>query len=167
MTEEAQRMAKLPIREATLSDMPPLAVHYRKMFEEIWAKKGEAIDSSLSVEIVSAYVRKLRQQLPEGSCKAWVIEEDHCIIASGAISFVSFVPTPTDLSSTVGYLHSMYTENEHRNKQCAERIVKQAVAFCRAMGIKRILLNTSDAGRPIYEKIGFRSAPDVMRLLLE
>jgi N-acetylglutamate synthase-like GNAT family acetyltransferase len=167
MTEEAQRTAKIQIREATVSDILLLAVHYRKMFEEIWAKKGETIDSSLSVEIVSAYVRKLRQQLPEGTCKAWVVEEDHHIIASGAISFVSFVPTPADLSSTVGYLHSMYTEKEHRNNQCAERIVKQAVALCRTMGIKRILLNASEAGRPIYEKIGFQLATDVMRLLLE
>jgi GNAT superfamily N-acetyltransferase len=167
MTEESRKTERFQIRDATVSDIPLLAAHHRKMFEEIWKNKGEAVDGSISAEIERVYMRKLQNQLPEGSCKAWVIEGDRRIIASGAISFVSLVPTLMDLSYKVGYLHSMYTEKEHRNNHFAERILKQALDLCRAMGIKRILLNTSEAGRPLYEKIGFRSAPDMMRLLLE
>ena len=37
-------MVKARIREATVSDIPLLAIHHRKMFEEIWEKNGEDID---------------------------------------------------------------------------------------------------------------------------
>lgn len=155
------------IREAAVSDIPILAIQHRKMFEEIWEKKGENIDVAIFAEIERSYILKLQRQLQDGSCKAWVIEDEHRIIASGAISIVSFVPTPIDLSSDVAYLHSMYTEKEKRNNHCAKRIVRQALQYCRARGIKRIILNASEEGRPIYEKIGFQSATETMRLLLE
>ena len=157
----------MPIREAADGDIPLLAVHHRKMFEEICEKKGEDIDSSIFAEIEKAYIRKLRRQFQDGSCKAWVIEDEHRVIASGAVSIVSFVPTPQDLSSDVAYLHSMYTEKDQRNNYCANRIMKQALNHCKAQGIKRIILNASEAGRPIYEKVGFRSVPEMMRLIID
>jgi N-acetylglutamate synthase-like GNAT family acetyltransferase len=157
----------MPIREAIDGDIPILAMHHRKMFEEIWAKKGEDIDSSISIEIEKAYIQKLQRQLQDGSCKAWVIEDEQRIIASGAISIVSFVPTPQDMSCDVAYLHSMYTEKDQRHNQRANRIMKQALTHCKVKGIKRIILNASEAGRPIYEKIGFRSAPEMMRLIID
>jgi GNAT superfamily N-acetyltransferase len=160
-------MDTLRMREATTGDISILADHYRRMFDEIWENKGEKISSSLADEIEQAYVRKLRQQLPDGSCRAWLIEEGHRVIASGAVSFVAYVPTPLDPSSTIAYLHSMYTEKDRRNRRCAERIVQQVLDHCRAQGIKRIILNASDAGRPAYEKLGFRIASDMMRLILE
>jgi GNAT superfamily N-acetyltransferase len=71
------------------------------MFEEIWEKRGSRIDLSVCKEIERAYAQKLKQELIDGSCKAWVIENEDAIIASGAITIVSFVPTPNDLSSSV------------------------------------------------------------------
>jgi len=69
----------MSIREAVDGDIPILAIHHRKMFEEIWEKKGEDIDSSVSVEIEKAYIRKLQRQFQDGSCKAWVIEDERRI----------------------------------------------------------------------------------------
>jgi GNAT superfamily N-acetyltransferase len=158
---------KMSLREATEKDIPRLRIHHRKMFEEIWEKRGESINPSVCREIESAYAKKLKQELTDGSCKAWVIENENRIVASGAITIASFVPTPEDLSSSVAYLHSMYTEKEYRNNNFANLIVKRAIRFCRDNGIKRIFLNASEAGRPIYEKLGFHAAPAMMRLVIE
>lgn len=163
----ASEVAGMRIREASSGDISIMAAHHGKMFIEIWEQKGEHLQTTRIAEIEKAYTRKLATEMENGTCKAWVIEDKGKIVSSGAITFVSFVPNPLDLSSKVAYLHSMYTERSHRNKKCAQRIIQSAITYCSSNGIKRVLLNASDAGQPVYHKIGFRSAPDTMRLLIE
>ena len=155
------------LRQATEQDIRQLSIHHRKMFEEIWEKNGQQIDNASSIEIEQAYSRKLSKELPVGSCRSWLIENGNQIVASGAITVVSLVPTPSDFSSKVAYLHSMYTEKAFRGKSFANRIVRKALEYCRANGIKRMFLNASEAGRPIYERIGFSSWPEMMRISIE
>ena len=155
------------VREASLDDIQILAIHHRKMFEEIWQQKGLRIEIGRAKELESAYIDKITKQIPEGVCKAWVIRNDDEIIASGAITVVSYAPIPSDLNHNIAFLHSMYTEKSHRQKKCAQKIVERAIQYCQENGISRILLNTSDAGKPIYEKAGFVSSPETMRLFIK
>ena len=155
------------IREALIGDISIMAEYHRRMFEEIWEKKGEHLDAVKASEIEKAYTEKLETEMNSGACKAWVIEDKGEIISSGAITFVSFVPTPNDLSSKVAYLHSVYTKESHRNGKCAQRIVRAAISYCRSNGVNTIILGASNAGKPIYEKIGFRSTPEMMRLFVD
>ncbi|MCG8619226.1 MAG: GNAT family N-acetyltransferase [Desulfobacterales bacterium] len=154
------------VQDAVLDDIPAMALHHRKMFEEIWEKNDSRIERIRGEELATAYRDKLNTQMPEGLCKAWVIKKDNEVIASGAITLVSFVPSPSDLNHTVAYLHSIYTEKRHRKKQCARMILDRAVQYCRENGIARVFLNASDAGKSLYESAGFSSSPDTMRLFV-
>ncbi|MBT8341762.1 MAG: GNAT family N-acetyltransferase [Desulfatitalea sp.] len=154
------------VQDANLADIPVLANHHLQMFEEIWEQKGLRIESSRAKELEFAYIEKMTIQIPEGVCKAWVIKDGDQIIASGAITIASFVPVPSDVSHNVAYLHSIYTEKNHRQKKCATKIVDRAIQYCQENGIGRILLNTSEAGKPMYEKAGFVSSPETMRLFI-
>ena len=158
---------EMPLREASSRDISMMATHHRKMFEEIWEHKGEHLGATKAIEIENAYTLKLETELKSGICRAWVIEDEGKIISSGAITFVSSVPIPSDISSKVVYLHSMYTEESHRNQKCAQRIIHKVIGHCKSQGVKRITLNASGAGKPIYEKIGFHYAPETMRLFIE
>lgn len=162
-----QNMERIILREATEHDISQLGIYHRKMFEEIWTNESKCLDPSICRGIEEAYVQKLKQELLNGTCKAWVIENENNIVASGAISIVSFVPSPHDLSSKVAYLHSIYTEKEYRNNGFANLIINKIMQYCKDYEIKRMILNASEAGIPIYEKLGFRSAPDIMRLIIE
>ncbi|MBU1341168.1 MAG: GNAT family N-acetyltransferase [Proteobacteria bacterium] len=155
------------VRDATLDDVQILAKHHKKMFQEIWEQKGLRIEINRAQELEFAYIDKISKQIPEGVCKAWVIENDDEILASGAITIVSFVPVPSDLGHNIAYLHSMYTKKTHRQKKCAQKIVDRAIQYCQENGISRMLLNASDAGKPIYEKAGFVSSPETMRLFIK
>ncbi len=166
MTTDQSETPELLLREASAGDIPVMAQHHRMMFEEIWAQKGEALSVERAGEIEKAYARKLEAEM-SGLCTAWVIEEAGEIIASGAITLVSFVPHPYDPSSKVAYLHSIYTEKSHRNRKCAGRIIEAAIRHCLTLGISRMILSASNAGKPIYEKIGFRSTPEMMRLFIK
>lgn len=137
------------------------------MSEEIWGTRGETIESSIATEIERAYSLKLSAELSSGACKSWLIESENQVVASAAISIVSFVPTPIDLSSRVAYLHSVYTEPGVRGRNLAGRIVECALSYCKTSGIKRVILDASEAGRPIYERIGFSASTNSMRILIE
>jgi len=154
------------IHDATIDDIQILATHYRKMFEEIYEKNGLKIEKDRAKELEAAYMDKIVKQIPEGVCKAWVVKEDDQIIASGAITFASLVPVPSDMNHNIAYLHGMYTEKNHRQKKCAKKIVDRAIEYCQDKGINRVLLNASDAGKPIYERIGFVRSPEAMRLFI-
>jgi GNAT superfamily N-acetyltransferase len=155
------------LREASSGDIPIMAKHHRKMFEEICERKGERLDPVRALELEKSYARKLGGELISGTCKAWIIEDGGNIISSGGFTIISLVPNPSDVSCKVGYLHSMFTERSHRNRKCAGRILGKVIEYCKSAGIKRILLNASEAGQPIYQKMGFRPALDMMRLIIE
>ena len=155
------------IHEAKIHDIEQLANHHRKMFEEIWEKKNLNFDSIKAQEIESAYSEKLRKQLLDGRCKAWLAKNGSQVVASGAISIFSYIPVPNDTNLEVAYLHSMYTEKIFRGRKIAQQIIEKAISYCKVNGIHRIALNASDEGKPIYEKIGFLSAPDSMRLFIK
>jgi len=108
----------------------------------------------------------LKREIAAGSCKAWVVRNGNRLVASGAISIVSYVPVPNDPNPHIAYLHSMYTEKEFRGRKYAQQIVEKAIQYCKENGICRIVLNASDAGRSVYEKSGFLPAPETMRLVI-
>ncbi|MFH1369776.1 MAG: GNAT family N-acetyltransferase [Planctomycetota bacterium] len=155
------------IQEAIRDDIKQLAIHHRKMFEEIWEKKGQKLEAAKAQEIEKAYSEKLEKQISAGSCKAWVVKNGNQLVASGAISIISFVPVPNDTNYNIAYLHSMYTEKKFRGKKFARQIIEKAIQYCKNNGINRIVLNASDEGKPLYKKIGFVSSPETMRLFIK
>jgi ribosomal protein S18 acetylase RimI-like enzyme len=161
------KKSEFTLREASEHDIPLLSVHHRKMFEEIWEKKGQPIHCSAGDEMEQAYSRKLSTELEAGSCKSWLIEKGDHVVASGAITIVSVVPTPNDLSSKTAYMHSIYTEPGSRGQNLAGRIVLTALEYCKANGIRRVLLSASKAGKPLYERIRVVASPEMMRISLE
>jgi N-acetylglutamate synthase-like GNAT family acetyltransferase len=155
------------IRKATIDDIPSLSRHHRLMMEDIWEQKGSHIDKPAAEALESAYRKKVEEHTPRRSCLAWVVEREGQIIASGAQSIVSLTSVPFDLNSRVGYLHSINTDKANQDQRCARTIVASAVDHCRRQGIRRVILNFSAAGRPVYEKAGFVPASETIKLLIE
>ncbi|WP_292418980.1 GNAT family N-acetyltransferase [Methanoregula sp.] len=153
------------IRVATEEDIPRLACHHRLMFEEIQESTGTAPDPAVMAVLEKEYAAKLAREFKSGTCISWVAVDGDRIVASGAVSILQYVPVPHDLSCQVAFLHSVYTEKEYRHQHYASRITREAADFCRDRGIKRLYLFASNAGIPMYEKIGFVPVPNMMLLL--
>jgi GNAT superfamily N-acetyltransferase len=153
------------IRIAVGEDIPHLARHHRMMFEEIREQSGTPADPSVLAVLEKEYAEKLGREFRSGTCISWVADLGNRIVSSGAISIVSYVPVPHDLSCRIAFLHSVYTEKDFRHQHHAHNITKQAADYCRNQGIRRMYLFASDAGRPLYEKSGFVPVPNMMQLL--
>lgn len=153
------------LREATPLDIPALVGHRRRMFEDMAALHGEAPVAADLDAMDVAYACQLQRMLADGSLRAWVIEAEGRIVAGGAILIAEWLPRPRDLTRRLAYLHSVYTEPEHRRRGLARRIVQTAIEACRADGLRRLTLHASDEGRPLYESLGFQQTNE-MRLVL-
>ena len=154
------------VLKAELNDIPLLTGHHCAMFQEIWSRKGQPLDRDQLADLGEAYTRKLNEQMPAGVCRAWIIKLGEEVASSGAVTVCSFVPTPIDSSHNLVYFHSVYTEKDFRGRGCAQLLVDQAIQYCRSIRLKRIILTASEAGRPIYAKLGFEPASDLMRLII-
>ena len=153
------------LRIATPEDIPFLAKHHRLMFEEIREQNGNPADLPVPAALEAEYAAKLARELPLGTCTAWVVQIGDRIVSSGAVSVISYVPIPHDLSSRIVFFHSVYTEKEFRRRHFARRVTQAATDYCRERGIRRLYLFASDTGRRVYEKAGFVSVPNTMLLL--
>lgn len=150
------------IRIAGDDDIPHLARHHRMMFEEIREQNGTPVDPSVLAVLEKEYAEKLAREFRSGTCISWVADIGNKIVSSGAVSLVSYVPVPDDPSCRIAFLHSVYTEKEFRYHHHARTITGRAADYCRNLGIRRIYLFASDAGRPLYEKSGFVPVPNMM-----
>ncbi len=156
----------LVLRLATVDDIPTLVSHRRRMFEDMAVLKGEQLAQTGLDAMDTAYAALLRDEIPAGSTRAWVIEAGGQVIASGALKFTDWLPRPDGLRRGLVYVHSVYTEPAYRQTGLARRILNAMLDYCRENGWPRISLHASDMGRGLYEQLGFKPTNE-MRLVSE
>jgi GNAT superfamily N-acetyltransferase len=64
-----------------------------------------------------------------------------------------------------GYVWSLFVEPSHRNRGVAKTLMERAIDHLHAVGCTHFALHSSQAGRPLYERLGFGTAVE-MRLQL-
>ena len=156
----------LALRLATVDDIPTLVSHRRRMFEDMAALTGEQLAQTGLNAMDAAYAVLLRYEIPAGSTRVWVLEDDGQVAASGALKFADWLPRPDGLRRGLVYVHSVYTEPAYRHRGLARRILNAMLDYCRENGWPRISLHASEMGRGLYEQLGFKPTNE-MRLVSE
>lgn len=63
---------------------------------------------------------------------------------------------PDNGSGRYGVVYNVVTKDGFRGRGLATALVKHLLAGAEEMGLERVMLNATEAGRPIYEKLGFQ-----------
>jgi GNAT superfamily N-acetyltransferase len=148
------------IREATVADLDTIMHHRRGMFTDM----GYLDETDLkAMEATSAPV--IKAGLQDGSYRGWLIEQDGKVIAGGGLVIVTHPSAPNNPMPRRAWILSMYTEPEYRCRGYAKAIIETIVARCRSEGYVYVSLHASDAGRHLYETMGFKPTNE-MRLAL-
>ena len=93
------------------------------------------------------------------------------MIAGAGIFLRPSLPSPRKVDGTtvgvtsgkLGLLINVFTEPAWRRRGVAMLLMKRAIDWSREQRIDRLILHASDAGRPLYAKMGFVSTNE-MRL---
>ncbi len=172
---------KISIRPAGLPDVEHLVHHRRGMFVDMGHKIAAELDGA--DQVARAY---FNAALRDGSYKGWLAEEvtdgpdlgetpevaidagaalkrppTGKIVAGGGIVFVPWAGYPGEARTQRLWIVNMYTEPRARRQGLAKKLVNTMTAWSRAEGYAAISLHASDAGRPVYESLGFRTSNEM------
>ena len=146
------------IRLATVADIPVIARHRVRMFEEM---KLLAADEAPAM--IERTVRFLERALPSGEYVGWLAVDagDSRVVAGGAgLQQRTVLPFPFGDGKGVGagreaLVINVYTEPRFRRLGLARQMMEALIEWSRTAGIERIALHASPDGRPLYESLGF------------
>jgi GNAT superfamily N-acetyltransferase len=143
---------KFNIQNATLEDIELLVTHRLSMWRDIHP------DPEASVTGTEERTREwISQKLSSGKLIGLIAKTEQGQVAgSGCIWIREQPPLPFTRFLEVPYLMSLYTEKEFRRRGVARLIAETAITWCKTRGYDRLNLDASEAGRSLYETLGFK-----------
>lgn len=149
------------IRQATVADVDIIVHHRRSMFADMGYGDEAARDA-----MATAARPFTEAALRDGSYRGWLVEDEDRVVAGGGLTIAGFQPTPLDPKPRRAWVLNMYTEQAYRRRGLAGELLQSMIGWCREQGFRSVSLHASDAGRPLYELLGFGPTNE-MRLVLE
>jgi len=146
------------IRRATIDDIETLVELRLEM-------QSENVADDIKVDwtaVGEACRRYFAETLPAEVFVVFVAEAEGQIVATSGVSLVSRPPGSTSFSQSEGYVTNVYTVPAWRGKGVATALLNATIGYAKHQGARLVFLHTSDAGRPVYEKLGFAEYPPYM-----
>lgn len=146
------------LRRATIGDIESL-VQLRLALQ---SENGSGETGADWAEVGEACRRYFAETLPGEVFVVFVAEAEGRIIATSGLSFVSRPPGRTSFSRSEGYVTNVYTVPAWRGRGVATAVLNATIRYAQQQGARLVFLHTSDAGRSVYEKLGFSEYPRYM-----
>lgn len=141
----------LVIQRATPDDASRITEHRRRMFTE--EAPG---DLSKLPESLPLFTDWVRERLTTGEYIGLMALDGETLAASAGLWQMPFPPGPLNQVPVRAYILNVYTDPAYRRRGLAKQLVSQLVEEARTLGLNVVELHASNAGRPIYEKLGFK-----------
>ena len=113
---------------------------------------SEDVDMNVVEQLSRIYYER---SLADGSHAAYLVFDGKKVVGAGGVSFFKVMPTYHNPSGEKAYIMNMYTHPDYRRRGIAYQVLDLLVAEARKRGIAAISLESTDMGRPLYEKYGF------------
>ncbi|HEX4283489.1 MAG TPA: GNAT family N-acetyltransferase [Terracidiphilus sp.] len=144
-------------RKATQTDAALIAAHRHAMFAEMRKYEAAALD-----RMRVNFVPWVDRMIAAGKYVGWIVEEDGKPAASAGFFELEWPPHPLDAAGEHrGYLLNFWVEPAYRGRGLARDLVREALAESRRRGIRVTSLHASDAGRHVYEPMGFTNTNEL------
>jgi GNAT superfamily N-acetyltransferase len=145
---------------ATHADLETILRHRREMFREMGGTYAETL--SLYEEGSRAY---FESALRDGSYYGLFIEIEGRVVAGGGIVIAAWPGSPLNFDARRAWILNIYVEPEFRRQGDARALMQALIEWCRNNGFQSVALHSSEYGRSLYEKMGFKPTNE-MRLKL-
>lgn len=121
---------------------------------------GSGADDALMKENFDYYSRNIYNGSHRAFIAGWNGEDAGC----GGICFTEELPSPDNPSGRCGYLMNIYVRDRFRDNGIGHKIVSHLIDVAKNNNCGKIYLETTSEGRILYESLGFKDLPDMMKL---
>lgn len=138
------------IRPATPADAETIAQQRDAMFVDMGedaVKLARVYDSSLAWH---------RRALGSGLYTGFLAEANGEIVGGAGLLWQDLPPNPDTDLDVRGYVMNVYVRPDQRGQGLARRLLERVLEECEARGVTLVSLHASEAGRPLYEQLGFK-----------
>jgi ribosomal protein S18 acetylase RimI-like enzyme len=140
----------LTLRPAAPADLPICADFWLAMFEEV----GLYRNADFSPQWRERFVEYFSRRIAAGEARyTLALDGDRIVGTAGAMLADGYPVIIHGLR--FGYIFGVRVEPAYRGRGLAASLTREAIAFLRSRGCIRIRLHASNAGRSIYERLGF------------
>ena len=147
------------IRECSPDEWPLLADNLYAMWRDIGAHSGQ-IKSDWQEEAAQF----IAQGLAMYQLRGYVAVFNGAIVGSAAGQLsISQSPDIWEPDCRLrGYIWGVYVKPEHRGRGIAGSLTQVLMQYLQSQGCTEVRLHASPAGRPVYEKLGFLPASEMI-----
>lgn len=150
-------VSSIHIRRGAVDDIPVILRHRLGMFTEMGIGNPSTYD---------AYASEFRsfatQAMTAGTFHSWIAETvSGEIVGGAAVMVVPWPASPKDRKQQRAFLLNVFTEPAYRRRGIARSVVQTVVDWCRGQGFGSVFLHASDAGRPLYQSMGFQPTTEL------
>lgn len=149
----------IEIRKAELSDLDLLLKWRMTVLREVFSIPADHPTEDLERENCRYY----QTALPAGTHIACFACAGHQIVGCGGVCIYQEMPSPDNPDGRCAYLMNIYTRPDVRKQGIGETIINWLVGQATQQNISKIYLETSDAGKKLYEKMGFTPMLDMLK----
>lgn len=152
------------IRAATASDAVIIARHRVAMFREM----GRVPSDELAADLLAASAPPLAALLQEGAYVGFLaLDPDREIVAGAGAHIRPQLPRiasdRTRIAIAAPLLVNVYTEPSWRHRGIARALVLRLLRWAAEAGFDQTLLHASEAGRALYDSLGFTATNEMWR----
>jgi GNAT superfamily N-acetyltransferase len=152
----------ITIRRAEPGDCDIILHHRRSMFQHM--NEGTAEELDRTVQIARPW---LITALSNGNYQGWLAENGEGEVVAGAgVVILSWPASPKNPENRRALIVNVFTEPEFRGQGLARRLMLTVLGWLKEQGFHMAALHASDAGKHLYEKLGFRASNE-MQIRLE
>ena len=146
------------VRRIYADEMPLLLALREEVLREVFELASDADMSAL----LTANRRYYEARLASGEHVACFAYEEGQILGCGGACFHSELPSPENPSGQCAYLMNIYVRAHARRRGVGRQIVCWLIERAREQGVGKIYLESSNAAKGLYEKLGFAEMGDMM-----
>ena len=145
------------IRAATVADAALITAHRRAMFLDMGCP--DDVDMETMNRNFEPWVTRM---IGEGKYLARIAEDCNHPIASASLLILDWPPILNDpVGEHRGYLFNVFVEPKHRRRGLARALIERCMDEAHRRRIRMVALHSSDAGRPLYEALGFSATQEM------